>query len=83
MLAERNDPYSHTMKLFTANLKHYLQGTDCGRDIRKMTGRLPGYDETASLSAMLRHTFQWLTAHGTPEMQTYLTRFQPCMAQLT
>ncbi len=83
MLAERNDPYSHTMKLFTANLKHYLRGTDCGRDIRKMTGRLPGYYETASLSAMLRHTFHWLTAHGTPEMQTYLARFQPCMAKLT
>ena len=82
MLSERNDPYSHTLKLFTANLKHYLRGTDCDRDIRKMTGRLPGYDEAAPLPDMLRYTYLWLTENGSSEMQTYLTRFLPSMEQL-
>jgi len=75
MLSERNNLYSHTLKLFTANLKHFLRGSDCSRDIRKMTGRLPGYDENSSLPDMLRHTYLWLTENASYEMMEYLSRF--------
>lgn len=77
MLSERNDRCSHTLKLFTANLKHFLRSSDCGRDIRKMAGRLPGYDEKSSLPDMLRYTYLWLTENCASELQTYLTRFLP------
>ena len=77
MLSERNNLYSHTLKLFTANLKHFLRSSDCGRDIRKMAGRLPGYDEKSSLPDMLRYTYLWLTENCASELQTYLTRFLP------
>ncbi len=82
MLSERNNLYSHTLKLFTANLKHFLRGSDCGRDIRKMTGRLPGYDESSSLPDMFRHTYLWLTENASPEMVEYLSRFLPCIQRL-
>lgn len=82
MLAARNDLYSHTLKLFTANLKHFLRGTDCDGDIRKMAGRLPAYQENALLSDILRHTWQWLMENGSSEMQTYLSRFLPSLKLL-
>lgn len=82
MLVVRNDLYSHTLKLFTANLKHFLRGADCDRDIRKMAGRLLGYQENALLPDILRHTWQWLTENGSPEMKTYLSRFLPSLKLL-
>ena len=77
MLSSRNDLYSHTLKVFSANLKHYLRGMDCAADIRKMFGRLPGLPETDSPAGMLLETHRWLSQNGTPVLRTYAERFTP------
>lgn len=82
MLTSRNALYSHTLKLFTANLKHYLRGTDCGNDIRKMYGRLP-LPETERLSEMLFGTHQWLLENGTSEMRQYAEQFRPFLNRIS
>lgn len=81
MLAARNTQYSHTLKLFTANLKHFLRGVDCGGDIRKMYSRLslPAAD---SLSEMLHNTHRWLTENASPEMCRYTGQFQPYLNRI-
>ncbi len=37
-----NDPYFHLIKLWVVNLKHYIRGTGCTRDIQKMGRRTIG-----------------------------------------
>ena len=66
-LQKCNNQYDHTLKLFTANLKHYLRGMDCGSDIEKMYGRILGETATkVSLMNMLQATFQWLRENQEP-----------------
>ena len=82
MLSAKNDLYSHTLKLLSANLKHYLRGMDCERDIRKMYGRLSGLPETDMPALMLEYTCDWLLKTASPPMRIYAERFLPYLAQI-
>ena len=39
-IMKKNDKYSHMLKLWTANLKHYVRGNDCYNDIVKMANKI-------------------------------------------
>lgn len=70
-----NNMYDHTLKLFTANLKHYLRGKDCYDDICKMFRRL--YDvEIGSEMKMLHAVFNWLKVNKKEYSVSYLEFFE-------
>lgn len=68
-----NNHYDHTLKLFTANLKHYSRGTDCYNDIKKMYSRIfKNSTETPDESEMLSMVFSWLKDHAENKYDAYL-----------
>lgn len=72
-----NSPVDHTLKLFAANLKHFIRGTDCRRDIKKMYSRLPGASSDAhSEKEMLRFTYAWLEANCAAHQRAYTAAFR-------
>ncbi len=81
MLSGKNNPFAHTLKLFSANMKHYLREQDCGSDIRKMYGRLAQPD-TDSLPEMLRHTHRWLLRNASADLREYIDRFTPYLTKI-
>lgn len=60
-LRAQNDPVSHLLKLWTANLKHYARGADCYGDIPRMAHRA-GIPEasTNDAAALLEETLCFL-----------------------
>ena len=68
LLIDRNDPYSHILKLWTANLKHFLRGADCRSDIEKMARKL-NIDPTLSNREILGATLNYLEENA-PETMT-------------
>lgn len=64
-LAARNNLMTHTLKVFTINLKHALRGNDCRRDIARMYARLTDGDASLpSCREMLYETFRWLESRA-------------------
>ena len=73
-LAALNNRYDHTLKLFVANLKHYLRGTECYDDILKMFSRIFGketeiYDE----DQMLKAVYHWLEENAERQHEDYVS----------
>lgn len=72
-IGELNNKYDHTLKLFSANLKHYLRGTDCYNDIEKMYKRIfsmasSTYDEKQMLNAV----YEWIKENAEGRHQAYI-----------
>lgn len=77
-LSARNDPFTHLLKLFTANLKHFLRGTDCRRDVTRMAARCPGVDTSGSdARGLLLDTYGYLRENAAPEYRAYLSALAP------
>jgi len=58
---EKNEKYAHTLKVWTANLKHYVRGAECYNDIMKMAKRLSIKDiEVKDEVELLEETLCWL-----------------------
>ena len=82
-LNRRNNLYDHTLKLFSANLKHFLRGADCRRDIEKMYSRL--FDHDPSLmkkSQMLREVYSWLKDNTQNRHRPFVAAFEKHMEKL-
>ena len=67
------DPYQHILKIFIANLKHYLRGQECMKDILKMYQKAfnlapPSLNE----KELLMLTFNWLYNNSTTHYKAYL-----------
>lgn len=67
-----NDPYAHILKLFTANLKHFLRGADCCTDIKRMHQKIFGTSAPASEKEMLDQAYKWLREHVQKEQRLYV-----------
>lgn len=76
-LASRNNQYDHTLKLFTANLKHFLREADCYHDICKMYGRI-FRDDTATHDEgyMLSAVYRWLQDNAELRHEIFVSRFE-------
>ena len=66
--SEKNNKYTHILKLWTANLKHYVRGKECYDDIVRMGQKLAIEDiETKDEVEVLERTLCWLeenAGHG-------------------
>lgn len=59
--SEKNNKYMHILKLWTANLKHYVRGKECYGDIVRMGKKLPIEDiEIKAEVEILERTLRWL-----------------------
>lgn len=78
-LSALNDPYTHMMKLFSANVKHYLRaqgGEERVRSVQKMYGRAcPGDLCPADEAAMLRSVYHWLLENADEKYRDYVEAF--------
>ena len=76
-LASLNNQYDHTLKLFVANLKHFLRGTDCYTDILKMYSRIFRNDAVAhDEEYMLTTVYRWLQDNAEPRHETFVSLFE-------
>lgn len=58
---EKNRPYTHILKLWTANLKHYVRGKECNEDIVRMIKKIPTKNiDTKDEVQLLAETLCWL-----------------------
>lgn len=61
----KNEKYSHILKLFTINLKHFIRGNECLKDILKMTKKIGIEDaENKKESELLSETLSYLEANA-------------------
>jgi len=57
----KNDKYTHMLKLWTANLKHYVRGCECYNDIVRMARKIAVEDiDTKDEVELLEDTLCWL-----------------------
>lgn len=57
----KNEKYAHTLKVWIANLKHYVRGTECYDDILRMAKRLSIADiDVKDEAELLEETLCWL-----------------------
>ena len=68
-----NDVFSHTLKVWVANLKHHARGYDCYDDIVRMAKRL-GIKDTGSKDEeeLLEETLTWLEENQTDKLERYV-----------
>lgn len=66
-----NDKYAHILKLWVANIKHYLRGSNCKSDIERMYHKL-FVEENRSEKQMLCDVFAWLQENKTNKYEKYL-----------
>lgn len=60
-VSEKNNKYTHILKLWTANLKHYVREKECYGDIVRMGQKLAPEDiETKDEVEILERTLCWL-----------------------
>lgn len=79
-LSALNNKYDHTLKLFTANLKHYLRSADCYDDIYKMYSRIFQRDnELLDEEQMLNKVYDWLKENAEIRHDEYVDLFYEYM----
>lgn len=64
-VAAENNAFTHMLKLWTANLKHYRRGAECRADISRMAGKI-GIEDIAGKdeAALLEETLCWLESNA-------------------
>lgn len=68
-----NDEFSHVLKLWTANLKHYVRNADCRSDIVRMAGRIDIANiEAKSNAQILEETLKWLERNAPCRLQRFV-----------
>ena len=72
-LSALNNRYDHILKLFTANLKHYIRGAECQDDMKKMFRRI--FKDSAQIldeKEMLNLVYSWLQDNSDSHYDAYL-----------
>lgn len=71
--SEKNDKYTHILKLWTANLKHYVRGNECRDDIVRMGQKLAIEDtDTKDEVEILERTLRWLEENVKSELHEFV-----------
>lgn len=71
---QMNNEFSHMLKLWTANLKHYARGAECYDDIIRMARKLKFVDiDTKDEIELLEETLCWLECNVSDELSTFIT----------
>lgn len=83
-LKEKNDPVSHTLKVWTANLKHFVRGADCRGDILRMAERCGvEWVQHKSNKTLLEEVLVWLEAEAPAEQRAFVLSCRNAFEQLT
>ncbi len=76
-LKKLNNEFDHILKLFSANLKHYLRGMACRKDMRKMYQKFFSVDsEEISQKEMLNKSYHCLLTNAPQDRLDYLRSFE-------
>ena len=69
----KNEKYTHILKLWTANLKHYVRGNECYKDILKMAKKI-GIEEADSKNEakLLRESLHYLETNAPGELSEFI-----------
>ncbi len=71
--SEKNNKYTHILKLWTANLKHYVRGNECHDDIVRMGQKLAIEDtDTKDKAEILGKTLCWLEENVKSELHEFV-----------
>ena len=69
----KNDKYTHMLKLWTANLKHYVRGCECYDDIVRMARKIAVEDiDTKDEVELLEDTLCWLEENVETELYEFV-----------
>jgi predicted nucleotidyltransferase len=69
----KNELIPHTLKLWVANMKHFLRGVDCRQDIIKMSNRIKiSNANEKSGSELLKETLTWLEENQTENIAEFI-----------
>lgn len=69
----KSDKYTHMLKLWTANLKHYVRGCECYDDIVRMARKIEVEDiETKDEVELLEDTLCWLEENVETELYEFV-----------
>lgn len=71
-ISSLNNLYEHTLKLFTANLKHFIRGQESFNDIERMHNRILEKRDNADESLMFSEVYNWLRDNATDKHIEYL-----------
>ena len=68
-----NNKFAHTLKLWTANLKHFARGKDCRDDIVGMAQKLKIANiDNKDEKMLLEETLSWLENNVADDLQTFI-----------
>ncbi len=67
-----NNFYSHILKLWVANMKHYIRGNNCGDDIRRMYKKIFTNQTNDNPASVLKEVFSWLVNNQKEQYNEYL-----------
>ena len=65
-----NNKFTHIIKLFIANYKHYIRGNKCEKDILRMYKNI--YNDEVKIKDMLLMTYKWLIENAEEKYIEYL-----------
>lgn len=69
-IRSRNEECTHILKLWTANLKHFVRGTACREDILRMGARI-GLENQAERRILVK-TLEWLEKNAPDSLGTFM-----------
>lgn len=69
----KNEKYAHILKLWTANLKHYVRGCECYNDIVRMAQKIAVEDiDAIDEIEILEKTLCWLENNAKEELYEFI-----------
>ena len=70
---ERNEKFTHLLKLWTANLKHYVRNVECYDDIIYMARKIGTADiDSKEEVSLLDETLCWLGENVDSNLSTFV-----------
>ncbi len=81
-----NDLLCHTIKVWTADLKHFVRGKECREDIMRMARRLKGVrTDGLSESEILEECLKWMENNSRPDpgLCEIIASCRRCFEELT
>ena len=68
-----NNEFSHMLKLWTANWKHFVRGKDCRSDVIRMAKKIAVANaETKSEAQILQETLEWLEKKAPDNLKIFV-----------
>lgn len=82
-VAQLNNKFTHILKLWTANLKHYTRGVECYDAIVHMAHKLKLDDiDIKEETELLEDTLCWLECNASDELSTFITSCRKKFSEL-